>query len=143
MVKVLGQFTRSLSVVLLPQKIWARCVLVVYKLKPQVASNRQCCTPVRLGSVQPADPGPSTCQSLQGVLIPDSVKTGATSWTLHRLGPGRPLNNCRWASLKSMLCMCLGPQASSGGGPARKCSSSRNLTGYKLHSIRFYRRKLC
>ena len=23
----------------------------------------------------------------------------------YRLGPGRPVNNCRWASLKSMLCL--------------------------------------
>ena len=60
-------------------------MLVVYKLKPQVASNERCCTLVRLGSVPPADPGPSTSQSLQGVLIPDSVKTGATSFK--RVGP--------------------------------------------------------
>ncbi len=35
----------------------------------------------------------------------------ATSWTLHRLSPVRTVNNCHRASLKIMLCMCLGPQA--------------------------------
>ena len=38
-------------------------MLVVYKLIPQVASNGRYCTLVRLGSVPPADPGPSYMQS--------------------------------------------------------------------------------